>query len=151
MDKIEKMNVLLPLNKDELIYLIIKDNLIPDETILEFVNSRNKKVKEINIPFEAFWEKYAYKKWDKPWTKKKWDKLTDAERTDAMNALDIYLKERDPRYIAMPQTWINQKRRIAILEAEADKQKHTQQKQQQIQKQNSFNPLAYELKWGLYN
>lgn len=142
----EKVSILARLNKEELIVMIVEGWYIPDDVIL-----KHKKWWEINIPFEAFWEKYAYKKWDKLWTKKKWDKLSDSERESAMNALDIYLKERDPRYIAMPQTWINQKRRIAILEAEADKQKHTQQKQQQIQKQNSFNPLAYELKWGLYN
>lgn len=141
----EKISILSGLNKEELIFMILDGWYIPDEVILKC------KKKEINIPFEAFWEKYAYKKWDKLWTKKKWDKLSDFERTDAMNALDIYLKERDPRYIAMPQTWINQKRWIAILEAEADKQKNIQQKQKQQQKQNSFDPLSYELKWGLYN
>lgn len=140
----EKIAILSKLDKNILIYMIIEDGNISDEVILKH------KKWEINIPFEAFWEKYAYKKWDKLWTKKKWEKLSDSERTDAMNALDIYLKERKPEYIAMPQTWINQKRWIAILEAEADKQKQKTQKQQQIQKQKSFNPLAYELKGGLY-
>lgn len=141
----ERISILARLNKDELIYMIIEGWYIPDDVILKH------KKWEINIPFETFWEKYAYKKWDKLWTKKKWDKLSDSERTNAMNALDIYLKERDPRYIAMPQTWINQKRWIAILEAEADKQKNIQTKQKQQQKQKSFDPLSYELKGGLYN
>lgn len=126
------------LTKDQLIQFIIEENLYNHPKLLAM------KTKEPNIPFSAFREKYAYKKGDKLGTEKKWNRLTDKERNDAMAALDIYLKERDPRYIAMPQTWITQKRRISILEAEMDKQK---QKQRQVRQERviaQMNPLAWK-------
>jgi hypothetical protein len=67
--------------------------------------------------------------------------LTDEERSQAMEALPIYLKERKPDYIAMPQTWINQKRWIAILEARDDKFK---KQRQAIMKKDEVDPLKYE-------
>lgn len=112
------------LNADiEHIVKFLMDNVALGK-IEEWVNSLPQKTKkEINIPFETFWTTYAYKKWDKLWCARKWNKLSDKERTEAMKWLELYLKQRNPDYIAMPLTWLNQKRWIALLEEEADKQK----------------------------
>lgn len=129
MSKLEK------LTKEQLIKFIELQGLQDHPMLLKIVNQ------EINIPFQEFRDKYDYKKWDKLGTEKKWNRLTDEERSQAMEALSIYLKERDPNYIAMPQTWINQKRWIAILEARDDKFK---KQRQAITKKDEVDPLKYE-------
>ncbi len=45
---------------------------------------------DINIDFEWFWNEYDKKVGDKQKLKKKWNKLTDDERQNAMNYLDLY-------------------------------------------------------------
>lgn len=129
MSKLEK------LTKEQLIKFIELQGLQDHPMLLKVINQ------EINIPFQEFRDKYDYKKWDKLGTEKKWNRLTDEERSQAMEALSIYLKERDPNYIAMPQTWINQKRWIAILEARDDKFK---KQRQAIIKKDEVDPLKYE-------
>lgn len=129
MSKLEK------LTKEQLIKFIELQGLQDHPALLKIVNQ------EINIPFQEFRDKYDYKKWDKLGTEKKWNRLTDEERSQAMEALDIYLKERKPDYIAMPQTWINQKRWIAILEARDDKFK---KQRQTILQKDEVDPLKYE-------
>lgn len=129
------MSKLERLTKEQLIKFIELQGLQDHPMLLKVINQ------EINIPFQVFRDKYDYKKWDKLGTEKKWNRLTDEERSQAMEALDIYLKERKPDYIAMPQTWINQKRWIAILEARDDKWK--KQRQSILQKEE-VDPLKYE-------
>ena len=129
MSKLEK------LTKEQLIKFIELQGLQDHPMLLKVINQ------EINIPFQEFRDKYDYKKWDKLGTEKKWNRLTDEERSQAMEALPIYLKERKPDYIAMPQTWINQKRWIAILEARDDKFK---KQRQAIMKKDEVDPLKYE-------
>lgn len=129
------MSKLERLTKEQLIKFIELQGLQDHPALLKIVNQ------EINIPFQEFRDKYDYKKWDKLGTEKKWNRLTDEERSQAMEALDIYLKERKPDYIAMPQTWINQKRWIAILEARDDKLK---KRIQSYTKVETVDPLKYE-------
>lgn len=129
------MNDLSKLTKEELIKFIELQGLQDHPMLVKALS------KEINIPFQEFRDKYDYKKGDKIGTERKWNRLTDDERSQAMEALDIYLKERKPDYIAMPQTWVNQKRRIAILEARDDKQKRLLKS---IHQQEEVDPLKYE-------
>lgn len=129
------MSKLERLTKEQLIKFIELQGLQDHPALLKIVNQ------EINIPFQEFRDKYDYKKWDKLGTEKKWNRLTDEERSQAMEALDIYLKERKPDYIAMPQTWINQKRWIAILEARDDKFK---KRREAVMSTEKVDPLKYE-------
>lgn len=129
MSKLEK------LTKEQLIKFIELQGLQDHPMLLKVINQ------EINIPFQEFRDKYDYKKWDKLGTEKKWNRLTDEERSQAMEALSIYLKERKPDYIAMPQTWINQKRWIAILEARDDK---LRKQRATITPREEVDPLKYE-------
>lgn len=134
MSKLEK------LTKEQLINFIEAQGLQDHPMLLKVVNQ------EINIPFQEFWDKYNYKKGDKLWTEKKWNRLSDKEREQAMEALSIYLKERKPEFIAMPQTWINQKRWIAILEARDDKLKR---QRQSVVHREEVDPLKYEFSESL--
>lgn len=129
------MNDLSRLTKEELIKFIESQGLQDHPMLIKALSH------EINIPFQEFRDKYDYKKGDKLGTEKKWNRLTDEERSQAMEALDIYLKERKPEFIAMPQTWINQKRWIAILEARDDKQKRLIKT---ITPTKEIDPLKYE-------
>lgn len=111
----ERYGMLDSLTKDVLIN-IIKENqcFISDK--------RLGKVDNINIPFEEFWKAYDYKNGSKKDAEKKWNKLTDEDRKDAMLAVWIYKKKRDPNYVCMATTWINQRRWEWILEQEKEKQ-----------------------------
>lgn len=131
------MSKLDKLTKEELINFIEQQGLQDHPTLLKALSN----TQDVNIPFQEFRDKYNYKKWDKVGTEKKWNKLTDEERSQAMEALDIYLKERKPDFIAMPQTWVNQKRWVAILEARDDRQK----KRRQTLVKDNFDPLKYDL------
>ena len=64
----------------------------------------------INIDFEWFWNDYDKKVGDKQKLKKKWNKLTDVERQNAMNYLDLYKKSvPDKQFRKNPETFINNK------------------------------------------
>lgn len=128
------MSKLSKLTKEQLIKFIELQGLQDHPALLKVINQ------EINIPFQEFRDKYNYKKWDKLGAERKWNMLADDERLEAMEALDIYLKERDPQFIAQPLTWINQKRWVAILEARDDKIK---QRRLSL-KTNEVDPLKYE-------
>ena len=64
----------------------------------------------INIDFEWFWNDYDKKVGDKQKLKKKWNKLTDQERQNAMNYLDIYKQSvPDKQFRKNPETFLNNK------------------------------------------
>ena len=64
----------------------------------------------INIDFEWFWNDYDKKVGDKQKLKKKWNKLTDEERQNAMNYLDLYKKSvPDKQFRKNPETFLNNK------------------------------------------
>jgi len=64
----------------------------------------------INIDFEWFWNDYDKKVGDKQKLKKKWNKLTDEERQNAMNYLDLYKQSvQDKQFRKNPETFLNNK------------------------------------------
>jgi len=64
----------------------------------------------INIDFEWFWNEYDKKVGDKQKLKKKWNKLTDQERQNAMNYLDLYKQAvPDKQFRKNPETFLNNK------------------------------------------
>jgi hypothetical protein len=64
----------------------------------------------INIDFDWFWNDYDKKVGDKQKLKKKWNKLTDEERQNAMNYLDLYKQSvPDKQFRKNPETFINNK------------------------------------------
>jgi hypothetical protein len=64
----------------------------------------------INIDFEWFWNEYDKKVGDKQKLKKKWNKLTDQERQNAMNYIDLYKQSvPDKQFRKNPETFINNK------------------------------------------
>ena len=64
----------------------------------------------INIDFEWFWNEYDKKIGEKQKLKKKWIKLTDEERQNAMNYIDLYKQSvPDKQFRKNPETFINNK------------------------------------------
>jgi hypothetical protein len=64
----------------------------------------------INIDFEWFWNEYDKKVGEKQKLKKKWNKLTDEERQNAMNYLDLYKQSvPDKQFRKNPETFLNNK------------------------------------------
>ena len=64
----------------------------------------------INIDFEWFWNDYDKKVGDKQKLKKKWNKLTDIERQNAMNYLELYKQSvPDKQFRKNPETFLNNK------------------------------------------
>ena len=64
----------------------------------------------INIDFEWFWNEYDKKIGEKQKLKKKWIKLTDEERQNAMNYLDLYKQSvPDKQFRKNPETFLNNK------------------------------------------
>jgi len=64
----------------------------------------------INIDFEWFWKEYDKKIGEKQKLKKKWNKLTDEERQNAMNYLDLYKQSvPDKQFRKNPETFLNNK------------------------------------------
>lgn len=64
----------------------------------------------INIDFEWFWNEYDKKVGDKQKLKKKWHKLTDEERQNAMNYLDLYKQSvPDKQFRKNPESFLNNK------------------------------------------
>ena len=64
----------------------------------------------INIDFEWFWNEYDKKIGEKQKLKKKWNKLTDEERQNAMNYLDLYKQSvPDKQFRKNPETFLNNK------------------------------------------
>lgn len=66
--------------------------------------------KNINIEFEWFWNEYDKKIGDKQKLKKKWNKLSDEERQNAMNYIDLYKQSQpDKQFRKNPETFLNNK------------------------------------------
>ena len=64
----------------------------------------------INIDFEWFWNEYDKKVGEKQKLKKKWNKLSDEERQNAMNYLDLYKQAvPDKQFRKNPETFLNNK------------------------------------------
>jgi hypothetical protein len=64
----------------------------------------------INIDFEWFWNEYDKKIGEKQKLKKKWNKLTDEERQNAMNYIDLYKQSvPDKQFRKNPETFLNNK------------------------------------------
>ena len=64
----------------------------------------------INIDFEYYWNEYDKKIGDKKKLKSKWDKLSDQERQDAMNYIDLYkISVPDKQFRKNPETFLNNK------------------------------------------
>lgn len=74
------------------------------ETINETIN------KNINIDFEWFWNLYDKKVGVKEKLKKKWNNLTDIERQNAMDYIDLYKNAvADKQFRKNPETFLNNK------------------------------------------
>jgi len=73
--------------------------------------NKNKNIDiNVNIDFEIFWNEYDKKIGDKKKLKAKWNKLTDEERQDAMNYLDLYKQSApDKQFRKNPETFLNNK------------------------------------------
>ena len=73
--------------------------------------TENRTINEnINIDFEWFWNEYDKKVGDKQKLKKKWNKLTDLERQNAMNYIDLYKQSvPDKQFRKNPETFLNNK------------------------------------------
>jgi hypothetical protein len=64
----------------------------------------------INIDFEYYWNEYDKKIGDKKKLKSKWDKLSNQERQDAMNYIDLYkISVPDKQFRKNPETFLNNK------------------------------------------
>jgi hypothetical protein len=71
---------------------------------------KGKERKDINIDFELFWNLYDKKVGEKAKLKPKWDKLTDQERSTAMNHLPVYkLSQPDKKFRKNVETYLNNK------------------------------------------
>ena len=78
------------------------------ETETETINRNINK--DINVDFEFFWNEYDKKVGVKEKLKKKWDKLTDEERQNAMNYIDLYKQSvPDKQFRKNPETFLNNK------------------------------------------
>jgi hypothetical protein len=90
----------------------VKPNGYPKHNLMEDVNE-NEDVnvnKDINIDFEWFWDDYDKKVGEKQKLKKKWNNLSDEERQNAMNYIDLYKQAvPDKQFRKNPETFINNK------------------------------------------
>lgn len=140
MKQTEIYNNLDKFTKQELIWIIIENQcFVSDKWI------KNLQKKELNVPFERFWEAYGYKKWSKSWAETARKRLTNKEREDAMLAIPIYVRDRNEWYICMATTWIHQKRWEGILEEEKQKQLSKQKERENKISRFSQGPLEWKL------
>jgi hypothetical protein len=71
---------------------------------------QEKEQEQVNIDFEWFWNEYDKKVGEKQKLKKKWHKLSDEERQNAMNYLDLYKQAvPDKQFRKNPETFLNNK------------------------------------------
>lgn len=79
-------------------------------THMEDVNINVIEDKNINIDFEWFWNAYDKKIGEKQKLKKKWHKLSDEERQNAMNYIELYKQAvPDKQFRKNPETFLNNK------------------------------------------
>jgi hypothetical protein len=95
---------------DELISIKIINSTLNIDMFGKFEKVTIKpKNKEINIPFDAFWNLYN-KKEGLAKSKEKWQSLTNKDRELIMKHLPIYLSRiKDKQYQKHPTTYLNQK------------------------------------------
>ncbi len=85
-----------------------KPNGYPKHNLMEDVNENVNE--DVNIDFDWFWNDYDKKVGDKQKLKKKWNKLTDEERQNAMNYIDLYKQSvPDKQFRKNPETFLNNK------------------------------------------
>lgn len=74
-------------------------------------NKENNKIKEINIPFENFWNLYGKKKGSKKDAEKRWARLTDQTRQIIISTLPNFLASiNEERFIPHPINYLRQER-----------------------------------------
>jgi hypothetical protein len=84
-------------------------NASKNDAIKESIVNKIKESKELNVPFEDFWNLYD-KKVDRKSSESKWTKLTDEEREKSMNHIPNYIKAtQDKQYRKNPDTYLNNK------------------------------------------
>jgi hypothetical protein len=78
------------------------------ETETETINETI--IEDVNIAFDWFWNDYDKKVGDKTKLKKKWNKLSDEERQNAMNYIELYKQAvPDKQFRKNPETFLNNK------------------------------------------
>jgi hypothetical protein len=78
------------------------------ETETETINETI--IEDVNIAFDWFWNDYDKKVGDKTKLKKKWNKLSDEERQNAMNYIELYKQAvTDKQFRKNPETFLNNK------------------------------------------
>jgi hypothetical protein len=89
---------------------------VKDRVLIQYIYSmdthteQDKEQEQVNIDFEWFWNDYDKKVGDKQKLKKKWNKLTDIERQNAMNYIDLYKQSvPDKQFRKNPETFLNNK------------------------------------------
>jgi hypothetical protein len=86
------------------------DTHTQEEQEQEQEEEQDKEQEQVNIDFEWFWNDYDKKVGDKQKLKKKWIKLTDEERQNAMNYIDLYKQSvPDKQFRKNPETFLNNK------------------------------------------
>ena len=76
-------------------------------TPIPYINTNNK---QINIPFNEWWDLYDKKVGDKIKLEKKWNNLSDNERQKAIDHTTLYkLSQYDKKYRKNPETYLNNK------------------------------------------
>lgn len=91
--------------------------------------------RDLNIPFENFWDLYDKKVGDKSKLQKKWEKLHDSERLAIMEYVPKYKKSQpDKKYRKNPETFLNNKSwndEIINKNLEENEKRSTKQEQPQ--------------------
>jgi hypothetical protein len=85
-------------------------NALRTECDSNAIKEKKRKEKEINIPFDVFWNLYN-KKVAKVKCEPKWNNLKDEERQKIIDTLPGFISSiRDKQYQPNPETYINQRR-----------------------------------------
>lgn len=91
-------------------YIYSMDTHTQEEEEQEEEKKQDKEQEEVNIDFEWFWNEYDKKVGNKTKLKKAWNKLTDEERQNAMNYIELYKQSQpDKQFRKNPETFINNK------------------------------------------
>lgn len=85
-----------------------KPNGKPSNNLHEDENENE--IKDINVPFDDFWNLYDKKKGEKEKLKRKWNKLSDTDRSDIMQYIPKYKREQpNKEFRKNPETFLNNK------------------------------------------
>jgi hypothetical protein len=98
--------------KDRLLiqYAYSIDTHTQEEEEEEQEKEEDKEQEQVNIDFDWFWTDYDKKVGVKEKLKKKWNKLTDQERENAMNYIELYKQSvPDKQFRKNPETFLNNK------------------------------------------